>query len=121
MLSAALEVLSNALASMDVGLLKEELDADGGSGFSFGDLLADRAGTMLAVRCTESTEDAVAMQQRLAKGFVESDFMPHGHDLPEGLSDEQLQSQFGGVGGRDYDNTLAEIDRRISTCAAYQK
>jgi hypothetical protein len=118
--SAALQVLSNALASMDVGLLKEELDADGGSGFSFGDLLADRAGTMLAVRATESESAAKAMQDRLAAGFALSDFMPEGADLPEGLSDQEFKNQFGGVGGEGYKRLLAEIDRRIEDCPAYK-
>lgn len=120
MVSAALQVLSNALASMDVGLLKEELDADGGSGFSFGDLLADRAGTMLAVRATESESAAKAMQDRLAAGFALSDFMPEGADLPEGMSDQEFKKQFGGVGGEGYKRLLAEIDRRIDDCPAYK-
>jgi hypothetical protein len=118
--SAALQVLSNALASMDVGLLKEELDADGGSGFSFGDLLADRAGTMLAVRATESETAAKAMQDRLAAGFALSDFMPEGADLPEGLSDQEFKNRFGGVGGEGYKRLLTEIDRRIDDCPAYK-
>jgi hypothetical protein len=118
--SAALLVLSNALASMDVGLLKEELDADGGSGFSFGDLLADRAGTMLAVRATESEESAKALQDRLQNGVTVSDLMPEGADLPEGLSDQEFQNRFGGVGGEGYKRLLTEIDRRIESCSAYK-
>lgn len=120
-LSAALEVLSNALASNAVGLLKEELDADGGSGFSFADLLADRAGTMLAVSATRSKGAAEAMQDRLASGFVVDDIMPAGTDLSEGLHDQEFQRQFGGVGGARYNQVLADIDRRIGNCAAYQE
>ncbi len=119
-LSAALQVLSNALASMDVGILKEELDADGGSGFSFGDLLADRAGTMLAVRATESEAAAKAMQDRIVAGFSVEDFMPDGSDLKEGLTDQELQDQFGGVGGERYRRLLTEIDRRIESCPAFK-
>ncbi len=118
-LSAALQVLGNSQASKDAGILKEELDADGGSGFSFGDLLADRAGTMMSVRATTSESAARAMQARLAGGFVESDFMPSGQDLPEGLPDEQFQAEYGGVGGPRYTALLKEIDRRIAACDAY--
>ncbi len=118
-LSAALQVLGNSAASKDAGILKEELDADGGSGFSFGDLLADRAGTMMAVRGTTSESAARAMQARLAGGFVESDFMPSGKDLPEGLTNEQFQAEYGGVGGPGYQRLLKEIDRRIAACSAY--
>ncbi len=118
LVSAALQVLSNALASHDAGLLKEELDANGGSGFSFGDLLADRAGTLLAVRSTASEQAAVAMQNQLAAGCPVDDLMPPGADLPEGLSDEILQRHYGGVGGAGYLRLLREIDRRIAACAA---
>jgi hypothetical protein len=118
--SAALQVLSNALASLDVGLLKEELDADGGSGFSFGDLLADRAGTMLAVRATESEESAQALQNRFQNGVTVSDLMPAGADLPEGLSDQEFKNRFGGVGGEGYKRLVTEIDRRIEACSAYK-
>jgi hypothetical protein len=119
-LSAALQVLSNTLASIDAGILKEELDADGGSGFSFGDLLADRAGTMLAVRATGSRSAAEAMQNRLTKGIAVADLMPDASDLPEGLMDRELRTQYGGVGGDGYKRMLVEIDRRIESCSAYR-
>ncbi len=51
--SAALTLLTSNHVSDAAGLLKEELDADvGGSGFSFGDLMADRAGTEFARAAT---------------------------------------------------------------------
>ena len=120
MVSAALQVIGNTLVSLDVGILKEELDAHGGTGFSFGDLLADRAGTMLAVRATESEAAAKAIQNRLANGFVTEDFMPEGSDLPEGLTDQRFQTSYGGVGGKEYTRLLTEIDRRIEECAAFK-
>ena len=120
-LSAALEVLSSPLASNAVGVLKEELDADGGSGFSFADLLADRAGTMLAASATRSKAAAVSIQERLTRGFVVDAFMPRGSDLPEGLDDQEFNRQFGGVGGARYTQMLADIDRRINACTAYQQ
>lgn len=119
-ISAALKVLSGASISRDLGILKEELDADGGSGFSFGDLLADRSGTMMAVRATQSEQAAVAMQKRITSGFVESDFMPEGSDLPEGLSDEEFQQVYGGVAGDRYQRVVEEIDRRIGECEAFR-
>ncbi|MEM8667808.1 MAG: hypothetical protein AAGG48_09855 [Planctomycetota bacterium] len=119
-ISAALQVFGNRSASLDVGILKEELDADGGSGFSFGDLLADRAGTMLAYKATESEGQAIAMQKRIVAGLDESDVMPAGDDLPEGLADEVFQEEFGGVGGPEYTKLLVEIDRRIDELAGYR-
>jgi hypothetical protein len=119
-ISAALKVLSGQSISLDLGLLKEELDADGGSGFSFGDLLADRAGTMFAVQATRSEQAAVAMQRRIASGFVESDFIPEGSDLPEALSDREFQQGYGGVSGAGYRRVVEEIDRRIGECEVYR-
>ncbi len=118
--SAALQVLSNSSISMDIGILKEELDANGGSGFSFGDLLADRAGTMFAFQATSSKTDAIEFQKRLDSGFQEADYIPVGADLPEGLTDQEFQAKYGGVGGDGYQELLDEIDGRIKECAAYQ-
>jgi hypothetical protein len=117
--SAALEVLSNALTSDSIGLLKEELDADGGSGFSFVDLLADRAGTRLGKMATASDAAARTMQSRLARGLVIDDILPHLTSLPEDLSDAALRKNYGGVDGEEYLRLVADIDLRIADCAAY--
>ncbi|MCP4890492.1 MAG: hypothetical protein GY904_28325 [Planctomycetaceae bacterium] len=117
--SAALQVLGNRSASFDVGILKEELDADGGSGFSFGDLLADRSGTEFASQVTESQEQAIAFQNKISNGFLEQDYFPPGTGLPEGITDREFQDDFGGVGGPEYSKLLAEIDARIASLAAY--
>lgn len=119
LISAALKVIGNRSASLDVGILKEELDADGGSGFSFGDLLADRAGTRFADEVTSSEELATKMQALLAAGIREDDVMPFGADLPEGLPDEEFQKKFGGVGGAEYTRVLDDIDQRIELLPLY--
>lgn len=118
--SAAIAILSDEVSDA-AGLLKEVLDADrGGSGFSFADLLADRAGTTFAVQATRSETAARAMQERIASGFRMDDFFPDAADLPEGISDAELQSHFGGVGGPMYNRLVEEIERRIADCAAYR-
>jgi hypothetical protein len=119
--SAAIVILSNVAVSDAAGLLKEELDADtGGSGFSFSDLLADRAGTTFAVCATRDETAARAMQDRLAGGFRVEEFFPPADDLPEGLSDAELQRRYGSVGGQAYRRLTAEMERRIAGCAAYR-
>lgn len=118
--SAALVVLANVAASDAVGLLKEELDADGGSGFSFADLAADRAGTTFGQQATANDQTARAMQRRLGDGFHVDAIFPPVADLPEGLTDQQLQAQFGGVEGERFEEMMAEIERRIAGCAAYR-
>jgi hypothetical protein len=119
--SAAIAVLSNKTMSDAAGLLKEELDADiGGSGFSFADLLADRAGTTFAIRATRDEAAARAIQDRLAGGFRVEEFFPPAADLPEGIPDAELQSYYGGVSGEVYRRLIEEIERRIAACAAYR-
>jgi hypothetical protein len=121
LVSAALTVLSAETPSDAAGLFKEELDAARGSGFSFADLLADRAGTSFAAAATRDERSAVAMQQRLAMGFEREDFFPEVADLPEGLTDAELQSAYGGVGGPGYQRVVGEIESRVAACPAYRR
>jgi hypothetical protein len=118
--SGALTVLSAVAPSDAAGLLKEEMDADGGSGFSFGDLLADRAGTTFADVATRDEASAAAVQARLAAGFRLDDFFPAAQGLPEGIPDAELQSRYGGVGGPLYRSHAEEIERRVAACPAYR-
>ena len=112
--SAALVPLSSKTASDAAGLLKEELDAgQGGSGFSFSDLLADRAGTVLAVAATKDERTAQKVQRLLAGPWDIDAVFPQAADLPEGLSDAELEARYGGVGGTDYRKVIDEIERRL--------
>ena len=116
--SAALAVLENPFFSDSAGLAKEALDTmNDGSGFSFVDLAADKAGILFGEAATRDEASARAMQARLQEGFDVEAFFPPVSDLPEGLSAEQFRSQYGGVGGRAYRGMLQEIDRRLSTCS----
>jgi hypothetical protein len=119
--SAALSVLSLDRASDAAGLLKEELDADGGSGFSFGDLLADRAGTSFADAATRGPGPAQALQSRLAGGYRVDDYFPRADGLPENIPDRELQARYGGVGGKEYARLAADVERRIAALPAYAR
>jgi hypothetical protein len=118
--SAAVTVLSAQAPSDAVGLLKEELDAGGGSGFSFADLMADRAGTTFALLATRDDTVARALQQRLAGGFRVDDFFPEAADLPEDIQDAELQTRYGGVGGLLFRHYASEVERRLWSCPAYR-
>jgi hypothetical protein len=119
--SAGLTVLTYDAPSDAAGLFKEERDAGGGSGFSFGDLLADRAGTILADLSTRDEAAAAAMQALLATGVRLDDVFPQAADLPEDIPDAELQARYGGVGGARYREVAEEIERRIAACAAYRE
>ncbi|HEX2831282.1 MAG TPA: hypothetical protein VHP37_33455 [Burkholderiales bacterium] len=113
-LSAALAVLRHPIAADAAGLMKEELDAlTHGSGFSFADLAADRAGVRFAGAATRSEASARALQARLARGFSAGDFFPAVHDLPENLTTEQFRRDYGGVGAALYRRMVARIEARL--------
>jgi hypothetical protein len=117
-LSAALGVLGGPYTSDAAGLLKEQLDAlTQGSGFSFADLAADRAGMRLAATATRSDTEARALQARLRGGFRVDDFMPVLADLPENLTLEQFRSAYGRVGSASYRRMVSDIEQRIDQCA----
>lgn len=118
--SAALTVLSAQAPSDAIGVFKEELDAGGGSGFSFGDLLADRAGTTFALLATRDDAAARALQGRLAAGFRVDDFFPEAADLPENIQAAELEARYGGAGGRLFRQYAAEVERRLWSSPAYR-
>jgi hypothetical protein len=120
LVSAALAVLADAGLSDAAGVLKEELDSRGGSGFSFGDLLADRAGTSLGEVAIRDVGSARALQEHLAGGFRLDDFFPEASDLPEGLEEAELEARYGGVGGERYQAIVGLIESRLAGCSAYR-
>lgn len=115
--SAALTVLAGDRISDAVGLLKEELDAGpGGSGFSFGDLMADRAGTEFARAATRDRAAASTIQQWVLDPNTDlQSLMPEAADLPERLNDEELDARFDGVGGTRYRSLLENMEQRLHT------
>jgi hypothetical protein len=117
LVSSALALLSNESVSDEAGLFKEELDAgEHGSGFSFSDLLADRAGTLFALAATRDEQSARRMQALLADGFDLGAIFPEAADLPEGIPDARFGAEYGGVGGEQYGVMIGEIERRLGEC-----
>ena len=118
-LSAALTVLENPFASDASGLMKEQLDALAhGSGFSFTDLAADRAGVRFAEAATDSEPAATAMQARLRKGYEAADYFPRNCNLPENLTVEEFRRDYGGVGTLRYRQMMKEIETLLDRCTA---
>lgn len=116
-LSAALTVLDNPMVSDAGGLLKEQMDAlTGGSGFSFGDFAADRAGVRFALAATYSEEDAKAMQQLLLGEYRVGNFLPPVADLPEHLTTEQFRKKYGSTGSPSYRQQVNIIENRLDSC-----
>lgn len=119
-ISAGLKLLTDQGASAAIGEFKELLDAGrGGSGFSFIDLTADRAGIRFAEVCTGSAESARRLQKRFSGTPTEELFFPIVADLPENITRTGFERQFGAVDSRRYQELVREIDRRIDRCPAY--
>ena len=119
--SAALAILSDENRSMTVGIGKEMMDTtEGGSGFSFDDLAADRAGTLLAVAATKNEANARNLQTRIGQGVVIADFFPGVEGLPSGLTRDEFQSEYGGLGGKETLRLANEIEHRLAECKGLQ-
>ena len=111
LVSAALAAEGTTPLSKVVGVYKEVSDARSGSGFSFNDVAANRAGTRFGEKLLLSPAE---MQATLAGGVRDADLLPRVDDLPEFMSQPEFVRRFGGVGGPAYNALLADIDRRIA-------
>jgi hypothetical protein len=114
MVSATIAAYADTALSDVVGLYKEIEDSRTGSGFSFNDIAADRAGTKFGEKAVASKELAQQLQRRVASGLVDSDLMPHWSDLPEFMPEVEFKRRFGGVGAPAYKQMMQKIDQRVS-------
>jgi hypothetical protein len=103
-----------------VGLFKEIDDSQGGSGFSFNDLAADRAGVRFAEAALKSAATAATVQEMMAAGPWEDHIIPDISDLPEFMPAARFQREYGGVGSPRYRQVVADIERRISSCGLHR-
>jgi hypothetical protein len=120
-ISAALAATAGSPLSDVIGLYKEIEDSHGGSGFSFNDIAADRAGSRFGELATKNRNDAQKVQQQLAKNLRESDIMPEVRDLPEFMQEAEFNRRYGGVGSPAYVKMTHEIERRIAMLPLYRQ
>jgi hypothetical protein len=113
MVSAALAAFADTTLADAIGLQKEIEDSRGGSGFSFNDIAADRAGTAFGARAVEPGT-AAALQARVAAGVGESDILPATADLPEFMSEKEFIARFGSVGAPAYRRMMDDIEGRVA-------
>lgn len=118
--SAGIAVSGGSRLSNFAGLYKEVDDSHGGSGFSFADLAADRAGVRLAELATGSAQKASAIQQKMAAAITEDQFMPRIDNLPEGIMALQFKKRYSDFDSKAYTLVEDEITRRINACLVYQ-
>ena len=114
MVSATIAAYADTMLSDVVGLYKEIQDSRTGSGFSFNDIAADRAGTKFGEKAVASEDLAQQLQRRAVSGLTDSDLMPHWSDLPEFMPEVEFKRRFGGVGAPAYKQMMQKIDQRVS-------
>jgi hypothetical protein len=115
--SAAIKLISSAQLSEQIGNLKEIYDAGNGSGFSFIDLAADYAGIYFAENIQHINP---ALLTTLSVAEFEAAFMPNIANLPEGLSEQQMQQKFGGYQGQQFKITEQIIINRLQGLTLYK-
>ncbi len=110
-LSAGIAAAGGSRLADAVGLFKELDDSRGGSGFSFTDLAADRAGVRFAEAATGPA--AAHVQAVMSTRPQESSFMPDTRGLPERMPEAEFARRFGGVDSSRYREIADDIERRI--------
>ena len=120
LVSAAIASHSNSLLSNLIGTGKEVSDADGGSGFSFDDLAADRLGTRLGETAVINIISAAAIQQRLSDSDTVQQIFPHIKSRHAPLNQQEFIHHYGSVDDPRYKKMLDEIDLAISNSPLFK-
>jgi len=102
------------------GLYKELRDARDGSGFSFNDLAADRAGSRFGELSTRSAKHARWVQAMLAGSRDASLYFPRVDDLPQFMHQAEFERRYGGVGAKPYEAMVDKIETRIAALEVYR-
>ena len=115
--SATLAAWAGEPVADAIGVYKEMADARHGSGFSFADLAADRAGTRFGELL--GRQDA-RLNALLERELTDSDLIPVISDLPESISAADFQRRFGNTNSPSYRQLTAEIERRLDAMPLYK-
>lgn len=120
--SAALTAAAGQRIADVLGLAKEMDDSMGGSGFSFADLLADRAGVRFAEAIFESETRAASVHTQILDDTIdETYFMPTFEALPEGLTEAEFKANYQNIDSETYRRVEDDIARRIAALPMYRK
>ena len=115
LVSAALAMEGGSALSNAIGVHKEVDDAKrfdrDREGFSFHDLVADKAGARFGSLSIRSPQK---IQRAVAAGVKEADFMPPFRDLAENIPEPEFKRRYGGVGAPAYNNVVEDIETRVA-------
>lgn len=117
LVSATLAAESGSPLADMIGLYKELADARSGSGFSFNDVAANRAGTRLGELAVGSPTQ---LQQRLAGALHDQDLLPDVSDLPEFMNEADFRRRYGAPGSPAYQRMMSDIEGRLDATPLFQ-
>ena len=117
-ISAAITAAGGGGLADNMGVFKEVDDSRGGSGFSFPDLLADRAGVSFAE--VALGDKAAKLQKYMSTRVSEAGYMPGFTQLPEGLMELEFKTRYEDLDSATYALVNKEIERRIARCTIHQ-
>jgi hypothetical protein len=120
MVSAAIAAYADTALSDAIGLYKEIEDSRHGSGFSFNDVAADRAGTKFGEKAVASKTSAQQLQHRILSGLEDGDLMPPWSDLPEFMPEAEFKRRFGGIDAPGYRKMMQKIEQRVAALPVLQ-
>ena len=120
MASAAIAAYADTMLSDAIGLYKEIEDSLHGSGFSFNDIAADRAGTKFGEKAVISKASAQQLQRQVVSGLKDADLMPLWSDLPEFMSEMEFKQRFGGIDAPAYQRMMQKIEQRVAALRVLQ-
>ncbi|MEQ1557502.1 MAG: hypothetical protein ABL933_01010 [Methyloglobulus sp.] len=119
--AAALTASVSSQVAQALGEEKELQDSQIGSGFSFVDLTADKAGTRFGELATASPNSARQLQQRMTAVTDYKDFMPDPATLPENMDEATFKSRYGSTSSPAYQKISERIEALIAATPIYRK
>jgi hypothetical protein len=105
---ALTEVVGPGLART-IGLLKEEKDMRGGTGFSFCDMSANLAG----IRLGELLKQKHLTLEKLAKDFLASSYLIDPKGLKEGMNVKQFTARYGSFEDRRFKDEMMRVEELV--------
>lgn len=119
--AAAITASVNSQIAQVMGEEKEIQDAIGGSGFSFVDLTADKAGARFGELAIATPSSARKLQQAMTTIKDYTDFMPDPRTLPEHMDEATFKNRYGEINSDAYKKVSDQIDALIAATPIYKE
>lgn len=117
--SAAIAASAGATMAEVLSVYKEVHDSRFRTGFSFTDIAANQAGTMLGMLASRSREDALLFQEQMMDSDSATDFLPS-LGTYDGMTEAEFIDLYGSRESQAYQERLEEITGSIAARPFYQ-